>query len=125
MRIENDVKLDFSDVLIRPKRSTLTSRKEVILERTFSFPHAEGSWTGIPLVAANMDGVGTIAMMESFAHYHMQPPTFEQFDGRLNRLLFNFAGRGNNAHSVALGEVGRHLYLPLYYQGGKKQDYDR
>jgi GMP reductase len=71
MRIENDVKLDFSDVLIRPKRSTLTSRKEVILERTFSFPHAEGSWTGIPLVAANMDGVGTIAMMESFAHYHM------------------------------------------------------
>ena len=71
MRIENDVKLDFSDVLIRPKRSTLTSRKEVVLERTFEFPHADGSWTGIPLVAANMDGVGTVSMMHSFAPMRM------------------------------------------------------
>lgn len=67
MRIENDVKLDFSDVLIRPKRSTLTSRKEVELERTFTFPHAADSWTGIPIIAANMDGVGTLSMMRSFA----------------------------------------------------------
>ena len=71
MRIENEVKLDFSDVLIRPKRSTLTSRKEVELERTFTFPHAEGSWTGIPIIAANMDGVGTLSMMEAFAPLKM------------------------------------------------------
>jgi GMP reductase len=71
MRIDNDVKLDFSDVLIRPKRSTLTSRKEVELERTFTFPHADGSWTGIPIVAANMDGVGTLSMMRSLAPLKM------------------------------------------------------
>lgn len=71
MRIENDVKLDFSDVLIRPKRSTLTSRKEVELERTFTFPHTEGSWTGIPLIAANMDGVGTLSMMKAFTPFKM------------------------------------------------------
>lgn len=71
MRIENDVKLDFSDVLIRPKRSTLTSRKEVELQRTFTFPHAEGSWTGIPIIAANMDGVGTLSMMKAFAPMKM------------------------------------------------------
>ncbi len=71
MRIENEVKLDFSDVLIRPKRSTLTSRKEVELERTLTFPHAEGSWTGIPIIAANMDGVGTLSMMEAFAPLKM------------------------------------------------------
>lgn len=71
MRIENEVKLDFSDVLIRPKRSTLTSRKEVGLERTFTFPHAEGSWTGIPIIAANMDGVGTLSMMHAFAPMKM------------------------------------------------------
>lgn len=71
MRIDNDVKLDFSDVLIRPKRSTLTSRKEVELERTFTFPHADGSWTGIPIVAANMDGVGTLSMMRAFAPLRM------------------------------------------------------
>jgi GMP reductase len=67
MRIENDVKLDFSDVLIRPKRSTLTSRKNVDLERTLTFPHAQSSWTGIPIIAANMDGVGTLSMMKALA----------------------------------------------------------
>lgn len=71
MRIENDVKLDFTDVLIRPKRSTLTSRKEVELERTFTFPHAEGSWTGIPIIAANMDGVGTLSMHKAFTPMRM------------------------------------------------------
>lgn len=71
MRIDNDVKLDFSDVLMRPKRSTLTSRKEVVLERTFKFPHAEGTWTGVPIVASNMDGVGTLSMMKAFAPFKM------------------------------------------------------
>lgn len=71
MRIDNDVKLDFSDVLIRPKRSTLTSRKEVVLERTFTFPHADGLWNGIPIIAANMDGIGTLSMMHAFAPMKM------------------------------------------------------
>ena len=59
MRILEDVKLDFSDVLILPKRSTLASRKEVDLCRTYKFKHSQQSWTGIPIMAANMDGVGT------------------------------------------------------------------
>lgn len=59
MRIVDDVKLDFKDVLIQPKRSTLSSRNEVDLNRTFQFKHSKQTWTGIPLMAANMDGVGT------------------------------------------------------------------
>jgi GMP reductase len=62
MRVENEVLLDFSDVLIRPKRSTLASRKEVILERTYKFKHSRVQWRGIPIMAANMDGVGTVDM---------------------------------------------------------------
>ena len=62
MRIENEIKLDFSDVLIRPKRSTLSSRREVNLERTYTFKHSEQTWTGVPIMAANMDGVGTLTM---------------------------------------------------------------
>ena len=62
MRIEFDTKLDFNDVLIRPKRSTLSSRKEVDLNRTYQFKHSKQSWTGIPIMAANMDGVGTLDM---------------------------------------------------------------
>ena len=59
MRIESDTKLDFHNVLIRPKRSTLSSRSEVSLERTFQFPNSTLSWTGVPIIAANMDTTGT------------------------------------------------------------------
>ncbi len=60
MRIEDEIKLDFKDVLIRPKRSTLSSRKEVDLNRTYKFKHSGTEWTGVPIMAANMDGVGTL-----------------------------------------------------------------
>ena len=67
MRIEDNIKLDFSDVLIRPKRSTLSSRKEVTLEKTYQFKHSQQQWTGIPIIAANMDGVGTFHMSHSLS----------------------------------------------------------
>lgn len=62
MRIETDPKLDFSNVLIKPKRSTLSSRNDVSLNRTYVFNHAGTSWTGVPVVAANMDTTGTFEM---------------------------------------------------------------
>ena len=65
MRIEFDEKLDFSDVLIRPKRSTLQSRRDVDLSREYTFKHSKQTWRGIPILAANMDGVGTINMAKS------------------------------------------------------------
>ena len=59
MKIEQDTKLDFGDVLIRPKRTTMSSRSEVDLEREITFPHSTLTWKGIPLIAANMDTIGT------------------------------------------------------------------
>ena len=61
MRIIEDVKLDYKDVLIIPKRSTLSSRSQVKLKRAFTF-RSGNSWTGVPIIAANMDGVGTLDM---------------------------------------------------------------
>lgn len=66
MRIEEDIKLDFKDVLIRPKRSTLRSRKDVDITREFTFKWSGRSYKGVPIIAANMDGVGTFAMAQSF-----------------------------------------------------------
>lgn len=72
MRIEEDKKLDYSNVLIRPKRSTLGSRKEVELARQFTFRNAridqEVHYSGVPIMAANMDGVGTFAMADELVH---------------------------------------------------------
>ena len=65
MRVDRDFKLDFDDVLIRPKRSTLSSRKLVDLNRKFTFRHSEETWEGIPVIAANMDTTGTFEIANS------------------------------------------------------------
>lgn len=91
MRIEEGLKLGFKDVLIRPKRSTLKSRSEVALERTFTFKHAGHQWSGVPVIAANMDTVGTFRMAEVLAplglltavHKHY---TIEQWADFVNRV---------------------------------------
>ena len=65
MRVDRDFKLDFDDVLIRPKRSTLSSRRLVDLNRKFEFRHSNETWEGIPVIAANMDTTGTFEIAES------------------------------------------------------------
>eukprot|EP00972_Heterocapsa_arctica_P051475 7571646-Heterocapsa_arctica.AAC.1 len=57
--VESETKLDFKDVLVRPKRSSLASRSQVSVERKFTFVNSKQEWTGVPLVAANMDTIGT------------------------------------------------------------------
>jgi GMP reductase len=71
MRIESDLKLGFKDVMIRPKRSTLNSRSQVNLEREFKFLHSSFVWKGIPIIAANMDTVGTFEMAKALADKHL------------------------------------------------------
>jgi GMP reductase len=62
MKILDDVKLDFSDVLLLPKRSQYSSRSEVLLERTFKFKYSPYVWSGVPIMISNMDTTGTIEM---------------------------------------------------------------
>ena len=91
MRIEEDIKLDFKDVLIRPKRSVISSRKEVDLNRTYKFKHSGYRWTGVPVMAANMDGVGTLAMAHALYQHRMftclvKNITTEYFDTTLQDI---------------------------------------
>jgi len=95
MIIEEDIKLDFKDVLIRPKRSTLSSRKEVSLERTFKFKWSSNSWNGVPIAAANMDGVGTFAMAKELQNHKMitcavKSYTLEDWVGERSNLLADY-----------------------------------
>ncbi|MGL4734300.1 MAG: GMP reductase [Enterovibrio sp.] len=69
MRIEQELKLGFKDVLFRPKRSTLKSRSQVNLAREFTFKHSGRQWSGVPVIAANMDSVGSFAMAKALAEY--------------------------------------------------------
>jgi GMP reductase len=71
MRIIDDVKLDYDDVLLLPKRSILTSRKDVVLERSFKFYHSPKGWTGVPIMTANMASCGTFEMAHILSEYKM------------------------------------------------------
>ncbi len=71
MRIEEDIKLDYADVLLRPKRSTLSSRKDVDLEREFSFYHSPKVWKGMPIMSANMATCGTFSLARVLAEHRM------------------------------------------------------
>ena len=71
MRVESDLKIGFKDVLIRPKRSTLKSRALVDLNRTYTFLHSRKEWSGVPIIAANMDTVGTFEVAAVLARNDM------------------------------------------------------
>ena len=82
MRIIEDVKLDYKDVLITPKRSTLSSRSQVKLKRTFVF-RSGNSWTGVPIIAANMDGVGTLEMDQQFSKHNCLVAVTKHYDSEV------------------------------------------
>ncbi len=70
VKIENDPKLDFNNVLIRPKRSTLNSRSQVNLERTLKFKN-NISWTGVPIISSNMTSTGTFGIYNVLKNFKM------------------------------------------------------
>ena len=80
MRIEEEIKLDYTDVLFRPKRSTLSSRKDVNLKRTYKFKYSNNEWSGIPIMAANMDGVGELGVAEKMSEFDMITCLTKQHD---------------------------------------------
>jgi len=98
MRIETGIKLGFKDVMIRPKRSTLRSRAKVDLNRTFKFIHSENSWNGIPVIAANMDTVGTFSMAKSLSkskiltaiHKHYNLEQWGHFIKETDKDIFDY-----------------------------------
>lgn len=98
MRIINEVQLDFDDVLIMPKRSTLKSRSEVILERTFKFKNSGAEWSGVPIMVANMDTTGTFEMAKALfpfkvitcIHKHYTLEDWKQFLSSLSESDFNY-----------------------------------
>ena len=71
MRLDNEIKLDYKDVLLKPKRSTLSSRRDVEMTRSFTFRHSGETYECCPIVASNMDGVGTFSMAKVIQEYKM------------------------------------------------------
>ncbi|MDA9717798.1 GMP reductase [Candidatus Pelagibacter sp.] len=109
MRIEEELKLDYSDVLFRPKRSTLSSRKDVDLNRTYKFKYSRNEWSGIPIMAANMDGVGELGIADALSANEMVTCLTKQHDVK---KLSKYKNLKKNYKNIALSI------------GIKKEDFD-
>lgn len=111
MRIENELKLDYSDVLLKPKRSTLGSRKDVNLNRVF----ANFDWNGIPIMASNMDGVGTFEMAKSLSEFKMFTTLRKTYD--TSQLVEFFSNKDNCqyvAMSIGITDYDYRKFLDVY-----------
>jgi GMP reductase len=119
MRIENELKLGFKDVMIRPKRSTLKSRSQVSLNREFKFLHSSVSWSGVPIMGANMDTVGTFEMALALAkeslftaiHKHYSLQQWNEFMKNAPENIADYiavsSGTGKNDFKK-IGEIFEH-----------------
>jgi GMP reductase len=123
MRIEDDRKLDYSDVLIRPKRSTLGSRKEVDLFRQFTFRNYASSgdsthYHGIPIMASNMDGVGTFQMADALAELGLFTCLVKSYTPEELISFFNveqIKRRENVAYSMGIREQDFNKFAKVYH----------
>jgi len=127
MRIENEVKLDYSDVLIRPKRSTLGSRKEVQMERSFTFAHGQ-DYEGIPIMASNMDGVGTFEMADRLGELNVFTCLVKTYS--VTELVSYFDEqdapqfrREHVAMSIGIKDTDHQKFRDVYEQVGDKLKY--
>jgi GMP reductase len=137
MHIEHELKLDFKDVLIRPKRSTLTSRSDVDIARQFSFRHGKEAYDGIPIIAANMDSTGTFEMASALAplglsvalHKHYAVAEYVAFFRTLTRKSAAFYSIGiTRADEEKFGQVmqaaGDHIgYVCLDVANGYHENF--
>jgi len=102
MRIEHDLKLDYSGVLLRPKRSTLDSRKNVGLSREYTFINSHQSYKGIPVIAANMDGVGTWDMHDVLGKQGMLTAIVKHYNIASQVEKFNKPGSEFAVYSMGI-----------------------
>ena len=126
MRIEEDIKLDYKDVLIRPKRSTLKSRSEVSLERKTNFRNYEPDfdigdyhYRGIPIMAANMDGVGTFKIADTLAKQGMFTCLVKTYSVEELTEYFGPEYRKQNvAMSIGITDADAQKFHQVYAQAG-------
>ena len=112
MRIINEMQLDYDDVLIRPHRSTLTSRSEVNLKREFKFRNSGKTYVGTPIMAANMDTTGTFEMAGVLEHHKMFTCLHKHYD--LEELYsYFFTPRESTAYSMGITDTDVHKWETL------------
>jgi len=124
MHLEHEVKLDFKDVLIRPKRSTLTSRSDVELTREFVFRHAKVSYRGVPIIASNMDTTGTFEMARALAPIGLSTALHKHYEVEQCLEFFRTLERTSAAfYSMGISRAEEERFRKVMEQAGAAVQY--
>ncbi len=124
MHIEYEVKLDFKDVLIRPKRSTLTSRSDVDITRDFVFRHAGVKYHGIPIIASNMDSTGTFEMARALDGFRLSTALHKHYSVEDCVAFFRALERKSAAfYSMGITKADEEKFSRVMEAGGDALEY--
>lgn len=96
MKITNETKLDFDDILLVPARSTTASRKLVELKRNYKFFHSPKEWSGLPIMAANMDTTGSFNMASTLNIYDAITCLHKHYDSKQINDYFQYYNHEKN-----------------------------
>ena len=124
MHIDREIKLDFKDVLIRPKRSALPSRAQVDITREFSFKHSQNHYRGVPIIAANMDTTGTFEMARALAPFGLSAALHKHYG--VDELVAFFRAlkvRANAFYSMGITQHDRDKFGRVQRRTGKAIQY--
>ena len=130
MKINTDPKLDFDDVLLVPQRSRTASRKEIKLDRKFSFYHSNKQWSGVPIFAANMDTTGTVGMSNTLSKYNISTCLHKHYDkyqyaGIISNYDYGISERlykRNYSHLMYKNKVMKYLFHEIAFYSKLKHD---
>lgn len=124
MHIDRDIKLDFGDVLIRPKRSALPSRAEVDIRREFTFKHSQRRYRGIPIIAANMDTVGTFEMARALAPFDLSVALHKHYsDDDLVEFFNSLTVKSNAFCSLGITKADHEKFERVMGRAGEAIEY--
>ncbi len=124
MHIDRDIKLDFKDVLIRPKRSALPSRADVDIRREFTFKHSQRKYHGIPIIAANMDTIGTFEMARALAPFGLSVALHKHYGvGELAAFFGALEVKSNAFYSMGITKADHDKFERAAQQAGAAIEY--
>jgi GMP reductase len=123
MRLETEVKLDFKDVLIRPKRSTLSTRSNVDISREFRFRHAGVEYHGVPIVAANMDTIGTLEIALALEPFELSTALHKHYGVEDSVQFFRALARKSAAfYSMGIARADEDKFHKVMAEAGTGAD---
>lgn len=113
----SEMQLDFKDVLIQPRKSHLSSRSEVNLVQHYKFKHSKQTYTGVPVIVANMDTTGTMNMAKEMAKHQTMCALHKHYSLKDLQNFFSSIDSSNQVDVDLIAQNKHHLQHTFYSMG--------